>query len=152
MTNNIELIEATEQPVLSIRKTTSMANLQQELGNAFMAVMQHLGALGEEPAGPVFAAYYNMDMQALDVEMGVLVTKPVAGKGEIQSGTVPAGKQVSCIHKGAYTQMEPVYKAMNDWMTAKGLVPTGVVYEFYMNSPMEVPESELLTKVVFPVK
>ncbi len=152
MTNAIELVEQKEQPVLSIRKTTSMANLQQELGKAFGAVMQHLGALGEQPGGPVFAAYYNMDMQALDVEMGVLVSKPVPGKGEITSTAIPAGKQVAGIFQGPYSKMEPFYKSMTDWMTANGLIPTGVVYEFYLNSPMEVAESELLTKVVFPVK
>jgi hypothetical protein len=31
-------------------------------------------------------------------------------------------------------------------------VPAGVVYEYYYNSPMEVPESELLTKIEFVLK
>jgi len=84
--------------------------------------------------------------------MGVLVSKPVPGKGEITSTAIPAGKQVAGIFQGPYSKMEPFYKSMTDWMTANGLIPTGVVYEFYLNSPMEVAESELLTKVVFPVK
>ncbi|RYD03611.1 hypothetical protein N752_18735 [Desulforamulus aquiferis] len=48
--------------------------------------------------------------------------------------------------------MEPVYNAMMQWINENGYAPTGVAYEFYYNSPMEVPESELLTKVVFPIK
>lgn len=48
--------------------------------------------------------------------------------------------------------MEGFYNALIEWMTSQGHIPTGVVYEFYLNSPMEVPESELLTKVVFLLK
>ncbi len=152
MNNQFEFTEQQEQPVISIRKTTNMASLQQELGHAFMAVIRYLEELGETPVGSVFACYYNMDMEHLDVEMGIPVSKPLAGKGEIKAGSIPAGKQVSTVHKGPYTQMEGVYNAMTEWMTSQGYVPTGVVYEFYLNSPMEVAESELLTKIVFLVK
>jgi effector-binding domain-containing protein len=41
---------------------------------------------------------------------------------------------------------------MQKWMTENGHQPTGIVYEFYLNSPMEVSEDELLTRVVFPLK
>ncbi len=152
MNNQFEVSEQKEQPVISIRKTTNMAGLQQELGQAFMAVTQYLAELGETPTDSVFACYYNMDMEHLDVEMGIPVSKPLAGKGEIKASSIPAGKQVSTVHKGPYTQMEGVYNALTAWMTSEGHVPTGVVYEFYLNSPMEVPESELLTKIVFLLK
>jgi len=48
--------------------------------------------------------------------------------------------------------MEPVYNAMMQWINENGHMPTGVSYEFYYNSPAEVQESELLTKIVFPLK
>lgn len=149
MNNPFEVSDQKEQPVISIRKTTNVGNLKQELGQAFMAVTQYLAESGVAPAGSVFAAYYNMDMEHLDVEMGIPVSKPLAGKGEIAAGSIPAGKQVSTVHKGPYTQMEGVYNALTEWMKSEGQIPTGVVYEFYLNSPMEVPESELLTKIVF---
>jgi len=44
--------------------------------------------------------------------MGFPVAKPLAGKGEIKAGEIPARKQVSCVHKGPYNQMEPVYNAL----------------------------------------
>ena len=37
-------------------------------------------------------------------------------------------------------------------MSEKGYKPKGVYYEYYYNSPDEVPESELLTRIVMPVK
>ncbi|MDO9535730.1 MAG: GyrI-like domain-containing protein [Bacillota bacterium] len=41
---------------------------------------------------------------------------------------------------------------MFQWIAENGYEQTGVYYEFYYNSPEEVPESELLTKIVMPVK
>lgn len=152
MSNKIELKEVKEQPVLSIRKTTPMKNLQQELGQAYQALFQYLGQLGEAPADAPFAGYFNMDMDALDVEMGVPVSRALTGKGEIKAGSIPAGKQVHCVFKGSYSQLEPVYAEINQWMSANGCIPTGEVYEFYLKSPADVPEEELETRIVFPVK
>jgi len=152
MSYKIELKEEKEQAVLSIRKVITEKTLQQELGRAYQALFQYLGELGEAAAGGPFAGYFNMDMNALDVEMGVPVAKVLPGRGEIKAGCVPAGRHVSCVFKGPYTQLEPVYNEMNRWMSENGCVPSGVVYEYYLNSPMEVPEAELMTKIVFPVK
>ncbi len=53
------------------------------------------------------------------------------------------------MYQGPYNEMEPVYEAMNEWLEENEYEPTGVIYEFYYNSPEEVPESELLTKIMF---
>ena len=153
-----ELNEQPAQPVLSMRTRTAVGNLPQEIGKAYQAIIQYLNEIGEKPLNTAFAAYYNMDMEDLDVEMGFPVPRSLAGKGEIKSGEIPAGKQVSCLYKGPYSQMGPVYNAMTQWINENGYTPTGVAYEFYYNapigsgSPVEVPESELLTKIVFPLK
>lgn len=152
MNYQFELTEKPAQPVLSMRTRTPVGNLPQELGKAYGAIIQYLQDIGEQPLEAAFAAYYNMDMQDLDVEMGFPVSKSLAGNGEINASEIPAGKQVSCTYKGPYSQMEPVYNAMMQWMNENGYTPTGVVYEFYYNSPADVQESELLTKIVFPLK
>ncbi|HHV19642.1 MAG TPA: GyrI-like domain-containing protein [Thermoanaerobacterales bacterium] len=151
MDYKIELTEESEQPVLSMRTVTSVSNLPQVLGHAYHAIINYLQQKGLQPSGPAFTAYYNMDMENLDVEMGFPVAKKIPGQGEIKSSVIPEGKQVSCLYKGSYQECGPVYEAMTKWMQEKGYTPTGVAYEFYYNSPEEVPESELLTKVVFPL-
>jgi effector-binding domain-containing protein len=152
MDYKIELTEQQAQPVVSMRFRASVGDLPGEFGRVYGTVIHYLAEIGENPSGAAFAAYYNMDTEDLDVEAGFPVAKPLAGQGEIKVGEIPAGKQVSCFHKGPYAGMEPVYNAMTQWMNQNGHVPTGTVYEFYYNSPAEVPESELLTKIVFPVK
>lgn len=152
MDYKIELTKQSEQPVLSIRKIASVKNLPQEFGKAFQEIAEYLNEMGEQPSGAPFGAYYNMDMENLDVEMGFPVSRVLEGKGEIKASQIPESNQVSCMHKGSYEASAAAYDAMSKWMTEKGHVPTGVVYEFYFNSPVEVPESELLTKIVFPLK
>ena len=148
---NIELSEQPAQATLSMRIRTSVANLPQELGKGYEAIIEYLNELGEKPLNFVFAAYYNMDMEDLDVELGVPVSKPLAGNGEIYLSKIPAGKQVSCFHKGPYPQMEPAYNAILRWIDESSYTATGVSYEYYYNSPADVPESELMTKIVFPL-
>jgi effector-binding domain-containing protein len=140
------------QPVLSIRTRTSAGNLPQELGKVYEAVYKYISEIGAKPLDSVFTAYYNMDMEDLDIEAGVTVSEAVEGRGEILSSEIPAGKMASCMYKGPYSGMGPVYDGMNKWMSENGHTPTGICYEFYYNSPQEVPESELLTKIVFPLK
>ena len=152
MNDSIEVVETAAQPALFIRTVTPVGNLPQELGKAFSAIMQYLGELGEQPADAPFTAYYNMDMELLEVEIGFPVTKALPGRGDIAAGEIPAGKKVTTMYKGPYTKMEPVYDALSRYMQENGLEPTGVVYEYYFNSPMEVDESELLTKIVFLLK
>lgn len=152
MSYKFQVTEQPARPVLSIRTRTSVENLPQELGKAYGAIINYLNEIGEQPLAFAFAAYYNMDMEDLDVEMGFPVPKSIPGKGEIKSGEIPAGKQVFYLHKGPYHAMEPAYHAMMQWIEENGYTPTGVSYEFYYNSPGEVDESELLTKIMFPLK
>ncbi len=152
MTDTFELIEKQEQPVLSVRRRTPVAGLSEAISQAYQEVFSYLGQLGEQPADIPFTAYYNMDMQDLDVEIGVAVSRPLPGKGAVQQSVIPAGKQASCVYKGPYSEIGKAYDALGAWITEKGFAPAGVYYEYYLNTPGQVPDSELLTKIVFLLK
>ncbi|MEQ8235313.1 MAG: GyrI-like domain-containing protein [Syntrophomonadaceae bacterium] len=139
-------------PTLSIRTRASVEKLPQEMGRIFGQIYQYLMEIGERPGNAAYSGYYNMDMSDLDVEIGWVLEKPLPGRGDIMATEIPGGKQVSCMYKGPYNKMEPTYQAMTAWMAANNYTPTGVAYEFYYNDPSMVPVSELLTKIVFPVR
>ena len=148
---NIELNEQAAQPVLSIRARTTLDGLPLLIGGSYREIAEYLAELGEQPAHAPYTAYYNLDMQDLDVEMGFPVAKPLPGKGAIMAGEIPlAGTCPAC--KGPYAQMEPVYNEMNKWMQKNNLEPVGIAYEYYYNGPQDVPEIELLTRISMPVK
>lgn len=147
-----ELIVQQAQPILFIRTRTAVENLPKVIGESFRKIIQYLNELGEQPVDAPYTAYYNLDMQDLDVEIGFSVAKPLPEKDEIKSGEIPRGKYVSCMYKGPYSQMDQTYNEMFQWIEDKGYAQKGVYYEYYYNSPQDVPESELLTKIVMAIK
>ncbi len=152
MNEQFQIIDAAEQPVLAIRTITSVSNLPHEIGKAYGAIAAYMQELGEEPKEAPYTAYFNMDMENLDVEMGFPVSKPYPAKGDVKPGVVPAGKQASAMYKGPYSKMESVYTALTDWVAQQGYEPSGICYEYYFNAPGEVSDDELLTKIVFLLK
>ena len=145
----IQIAETENQPVLSVRTKTSVENLPNIVGEVFGSIAGYIAANGDEPFGPAFIAYYNLDVENLEVEIGFPVAREMEGKAEIKRGYIPAGKKAIGFHKGSYRELSSLYDRMTSWLKERGLTPAGIVYEYYYNSPGEIPESELLTKVEF---
>lgn len=146
-----ELKEQAAQPALSVRTHAAVQDLPALFGKAYGAIMQYLAELGEQPVGMPFAAYYDMNMQNMDVEIGFPVGRPLAGKGEIQASEFPGGKLASVMHIGPYDQMGPAYDALTQWVKAQGYDATGVAYELFYSEP-ETPPMEIRTEIMFPLK
>jgi effector-binding domain-containing protein len=151
MSYPIEVVDRPAQPVLSIRTRTPVGSLKMVLGNAYEAIMRYLIELRMEPAGPPFTAYFNMDMNDLDVEIGFPVPVSLPGKGDIQASEVPEGKAATCLYTGPYSDIGQGYEALTAWINEHGYQPTGVAYEFYLNDPNITPPPELMTQIVFPL-
>jgi effector-binding domain-containing protein len=146
-----EVFETKEQPVLCIQKTTRVEDLPQLIGQSYGAIMQVMAERGVELAGEPYVAYFNMDMQNLQVELGFPVSAVAEGKGEVIAGVIPGGKKATTLYVGPYQKMAPAYETLTQFTKDQNLVPTGVAYEHYLNGP-ETPPEELKTRIVFPVK
>lgn len=144
--------EKAARPTISIRTRAAVGDLPQVLGKAYGDIMNYLHEIGVQPAGAPYAGYFNADMQDLDIEVGFPVEGAVAGRGDIQPGEIPAGKQVSCLHTGPYSEVGPAYTEAMEWIEANGYVSADIAYEFYLSDPAQIPKSELLTKIVFLLK
>jgi effector-binding domain-containing protein len=151
MSNKCEIIERVAQPSLSIRTRAAVQDLPRLLGESYGKLMQYLGELGETPAGAPYVAYFTMDMQNLDMEIGFPVLSPLPGKGELQAGFLPAGKSAACHYTGPYNEVASAYNDLSAWIAAQGVQPTGVAYEFYLNDPKTTPSAELQTLILFPL-
>jgi effector-binding domain-containing protein len=146
-----EIKDQPERPTLSVRARAAVQDLPQLFGQTYGALMQYMNEMGTQPAGMPFAAYYNMDMQNLDVEIGFPVTKPLPDRGEIKCVALSAGKYASTMHVGPYDAVGPAYEALTQYVKAHGYEPTGVAYEFYFSEP-ETPPEKNQTQIVFPLK
>ena len=150
MTYPCEIKDQAAQPTLSIRTHAAVEQLPQVFGQTYGAIMQYLGELGEQPVGMPFAAYYNMDMENLDIEIGFPVSRPLPDRGELKSGALPAGKIATTMHFGPYDSIGPAYEALTQFVQTSGYAPSGVAYEFYF-SPPETPPAEIQTQIMFPL-
>lgn len=115
MSYECRIIEVGAQPVLTIRTITAVENLPAFFGGAYGSIMKYLGELGEQPVGMPFAAYYNMDMKALDVEAGFPVARNLPEKGKIRSNKIAAGKFGITLYIGSYDSVCPAYEALTDF-------------------------------------
>lgn len=146
-----ELVEQTAQPTLSIRFRAPAQELSAHFGRIYGQIITYLGQQGVAPAGPAFALYYNMEMADLDVEAGFPVARPVAGSGEIQAGTIPAGTYAICHYTGAYSGVAPAYDQLSTFVTKSGFEPLGPAYEWYLSDP-STPPAKMHTDITFPVR
>lgn len=149
MSNKCKKIERDAQLVLSIRTKTSVEQLPQLLGESYMKIMQYLQEQGELPAGAPFAGYFNLDMQNMDVEIGIPVSRKLPEKENIKTSEIPAGEYASCIYTGPYDKIEPAYNALTEWAAKKGYTPSGIAYELYIDDPGVTPPEELRTQILF---
>ena len=147
-----QVVETEEQPVLSVQTNTGMENLPNIIGEIYQSIVTYLLKEEEEPLGPPFIAYYNMDMENLQIKVGFPVEAELPGEGEIALRHLPGGKKAVGFHKGSYQDLAQVYDRLTEWMHSRGYEAAGVAYEHYYNTVQDVPESELLTKVEFLLK
>jgi len=152
MTYNCKIEERKAQHALSIRTRTSVQDIPQVMGKFYGEIAQYLGGLGEQPAGPPFAAYYNTDMQNLDVEIGFPVLKKLPDKEDIKISEIPSGKFATCLYTGPYSEIEPAYNELSQWIEDNGYEATGIGYEIYLDDPSQTPPEELKTQIMFLLK
>lgn len=148
----MQIIERRETPTLSVRYRTSVAELPNSMGPIYGEIVGHMTRKEIAFAGAPFAAYYNMDMNDLDVEIGFPVASPVEGAGRVTAGTLPGGTYATAKHTGPYTTIEATYNALMAFVAEKGLQPTtSFMFEEYLNSPEDTPPERLETVIYFPI-
>lgn len=148
--SNIEILQTREQPVIMIRTRAKVEDLPMLIGESYGKMAAYLKATGEFLSEVPYVAYHNMDMRNLDVEIGFPVARALPGQEDIHPRIIPGGKAVYCLYQGAYSDMEPLYGEIFEWIAKNNYTPSGAFYEFYYNGP-EFPENLLLTKVLVPV-
>jgi effector-binding domain-containing protein len=157
MEGKVEIKDLAPQPVLSIRIRTNVEKIGTDIGTAFGALFHYLGELGENPAGMPFTMYhYNLEGEFDETDIDMEVAAPMASvlesKGEIEAKELPGGMVAFVMHKGPYQEMGPAYEAIDDFAKENGYKYAGPPREIYYNDPNEVPPSELLTEIQFPIE
>lgn len=147
-----QVVETQPQAAVAIRKVTSANNLPTLVEEVFNTIVEYISKKEGLALGPAYIAYYSMDEDNLEVEIGFPVSKEIKGEGDIICTKIPGGKRVVGYYKGPYAYMTHLYDEMLKWILLNDLEPSSIAYEYYFNSPQQVTDNELLTKIEFLLK
>lgn len=155
ITMQVELEALEEMRVAAVRHRGPY----HQIGEAF----GRLGALvggqdGGGPAGQMVALYHDdpdaVAPEALRSDAGLTLawgTPLPSGTTELR---IPKGRYVCYRHVGPYSELPDVWKRLlGQWLPASGhrIVPDGVSFELYRNTPLTAAPTELITEIYVPV-
>lgn len=140
------------QPVASICRTTTPAELPDVLGEVLPTVWAHLEKAGVAPAGPPFSRYLRSTDEEVEVEAGMPVAEPFTGDDTVAASRLPGGRVVVATHVGPYDTLRSTYEEAERWAVAQGLTPSAGPWESYLTDPGEEPDpTKWVTEVYVPL-
>ena len=152
MLGEIETKNLEAQPVLTIRKKTTMKGFSTEMGKLFGRVWGYIQEQGVKPAGMPFAIYYEYGPEIVDMACGIPVTETVDGAGDITFGELPSGRAVKVSHFGSYGSLGDAHEALDAWMKSNEQEASGPPWEVYVTDPGEETDStKWRTDVFYPL-
>jgi effector-binding domain-containing protein len=152
---NIEVINKEAEIAIAVKyDAVDFENMGGIMSEGYQKLWAYLAKCGKQMAGAPYCKYTNgsADFMKFDIELGVPVSEPLPEQGGIYMSKTCSGKAITAIHKGAYKEIEKTYAPMMRYLAENKLESTNVFYDYYLNNPADTQESELLTKVVFPIK
>jgi len=151
MLGEIREVKRNKIKAMVIRVKCSVEELPALLGRSYGKLTTYMGRKGSIPAGAPYVAYFNQDMNNLEVEIGIptAIYMPDAD-GMIMSG-IPEGNFVSGLYTGTYSGLKEAYGQMAAYVAKHKLVIQGAAYESYLNDPVNTSEEDLLTEILFQV-
>jgi AraC family transcriptional regulator len=140
-----------EAKVAYIPHTGSYGKIPEYIQEVAQWVMDN----GLEMTGLVYGTYFNspddVPEEKLQYEIGFSFEGNALPGGKVGIKEIPEHSVLAAIHKGPYTAVGPVIKAVVEYAVKNGYDIVGPITEAYLNDPLEVPESEWLTEVRLPV-
>jgi DNA gyrase inhibitor GyrI len=138
--------------VACIRHTGSYSDVR-EAWERIVGWAARSGLLGR---GPMVGVVHDIPRgQKCQYDAGVGVGKDVTAEDPVEIRATPAGLYAVALHRGAYADLRKVYESILDGWLKEGVyaLRAGQPFlEFFLNSPRQVPETQLLTEVCIPVE
>ena len=130
--------QAAPRRLAAIRSVITPQDLRQTIGRSLGIIWPAIRERGVRFGHNVFV-YREGEPGMLIVEIGVEVLGDFPERGEMRIVQTPPGEVATATYYGDdYTQMAPVYQALDQWCASKGRRPAGVNWEVY-GDPAEDP-------------
>ncbi len=153
MPYEVNVKELEDASVASLKVETTLETIAGQIGEGFGKLHHAVLGQGQQISGAPFIVYHDIIDEETPgtIEICAPVSEPIADSGEVKAATIKGGPMATTMHKGRYSEVGPAYHALSTWMSDHGHVPAGPPRETYLNDPTQVPESDLLTEVSWPI-
>jgi effector-binding domain-containing protein len=142
----VSIEQRVEQATAVVRGRVARDGIAEFIGGAFAEVMAAVSAQHVTVVGPPFGRYRVLET-GFEVEAGFPTSWPVEPVGRVIPSVLPGGEVATTMHVGSYDGVAVAYSAVEQWLGAHNLAPTGDPWESYLDGP-EVPQPR--TVVCFP--
>ena len=149
--SEISVRQLPEQYFLSVRATIDFfAEYSDFIGKAIGDILPAIEENGAFPSSGLTVCFHNMELEALDVEVGFTVAQPIQPRGNVKLAKLPARTIAMTIDRGPYEQQDPTLEALMKWIPDNGYKAVGGIYYHYLNGE-DQPQSEYLTEMFIPI-
>ena len=150
----IENQSSREMKVIYVPITLPKTDLR-DTARYFMKLGIHTHQTGGQATGIAFIRYLAERENEIDLEVCLELEEWVAETDEIKAKIIPAWEGAFMIarHTGSRSELPAVYEKMLAYGKESGTAfKDDVKIDFYLNTAHQVPESQLITHVFWPVK
>lgn len=141
-----------QRMALVVRRFATAQTAARIIPEAFAEIFAHINA-GAACGSEERLAMFPLDFAAPgehEIAVAVVIADGVPGPG-IELDELPACKIIKTTHVGPYPSTPTGWTAVLEWMDERDLDPARDLWEVYLNTPEEVPESELVTELQVPL-
>lgn len=129
-----EIVQLEQRPTAVVRGTVRMDQLRGFYDEAFPAVLRAVQAGGAEP-GDAFGLYLSQPTDTIDLEVGFVTDREVAGQDQVVASSLPGGEVARVTHLGSYDDLGRAWGGLVQWLTEEGRAPAGPMWEVYVTEP-----------------
>lgn len=158
-----KLVERPAQPYAAYVLTVAQPEISQVAPPLIGKVVEWLQSQGATQSGPPFFNYFGFLANGrMQMQVGMPTTTVLVAKGDVTTGTLPAGRFASVTHTGPYHELHEANMALDEWCRGQGLTFAGVKrdggmfdatrLEIYKKDPGEDPSGFPVTEVAFRLK
>ncbi|PKP53264.1 MAG: hypothetical protein CVT92_05145 [Bacteroidetes bacterium HGW-Bacteroidetes-1] len=151
----IELIELTPQPSITILDSAMMDGIDQLMANNMNELGQYMDRTRIEPIGPAFAMYHNWETdKAIKMQVGFPVAEEVKESGRTSYYIRPGGKALKGTMMGPYSGAENAHNDLDACIKDFGYNYSALpVWESYEINPHNEPDTlKWLTTIYYYIE
>ena len=145
--------ELPAQPFLFVRAKVARSEISKAIGDGLGQAFPYAMQAGAPIAGRPTARYVTSGPGLFDLQIGIPIAVAAPGKGDVQAGELPGGRDRSGRSRRCLRQISAIRtRRWRDGWTPTAIGPAARRWESYMTNPGEFPDvNDWRTEVYWPL-